>query len=167
MVIARTGAGVLDELGVLCDGVDIAASCRRGPAIVLITKGGSTVAIDDVVEVLIMGTDALALSYPQQGIINADVVGDNKIIPQHSIGVVSVGADADAMFPVAKGEVVGYHGPVRSMPQINATTCIIVGDIINDMASSVRMIDPVDVLAELRIGASNVIDDVGNDIIVM
>ena len=81
-----------------------------------------------------MRADAYALSYAQQRIIDTDVIGDNKIISLSSIGVVGIGSDADAMFLIAKGEIVGNHRVGGCMPEINATTCIIIGDIIENMA---------------------------------
>src|SRR5579883_1633395 len=89
------------------------------------------------------------------------------MIALYPIGITSIRAQADAMFLIAKGEVIGDHRASCGMPEVNTAASIIIGNIIEDMPSGVGMVNGMHILAQFGVGIANVKDDVRNNIIVV
>src|SRR5713226_8240988 len=128
MIIPTTIRLVIHKLHVLGDGMAVFTASRRGPVIALISKGGVSIAIDDIVEKLIMRPHSYAFPDAQERVVDTDIIADNEMIPDLPIGVPRIGSHADAMFFIAEHQIIAHHRRSGRMPQINATTSIIVGD---------------------------------------
>src|SRR5260370_4128939 len=147
--------------------MEILAASHRGPVVLFVTKGSTSIAIDDIIQILIMRPNSHSLSYSQTRIIDTDVIGDNEVISKNAVSIVCVCSNANSMFLIAKREIIVNHRGCRGMPEINPAASIIVNDIIENMTSGCRMIDGMHILTQLGVGFSNVINHIANNVIIM
>src|SRR5579884_1936857 len=114
-----------------------------------------------------MGPYAFAFSYSQERIVNADIIGNNEVISQVVMVIALIGPYADPVLFIVKDKIVIYYGISGGMPQINATASIVIGNIIDDMASGIRMINSMHIFTQFGIGAPNVKHYIPDNVVVM
>jgi len=155
VVVAAAVRLVVDQQRIGIDGVHILQSMLQDDALGILP--------DQVVDVLVPSSGH-ALFADRNRIVADDVVGHKGVVIRDTAGSIAISHN-DSTFAVSKHKVVGNHHIVGSMPEMDSPSRVAVGDVVEDVATEIRMIDTLN-RGAVRSWVTDVMNHVADNIVV-